>query len=308
MTSLLLSGPVTDVGFLFLSLIVQGVPFLLAGAAVSTLVTQWVPVERILQNFPRRPWVAAACGAGVGFLIPTCECAAVPLVRRLLLRGLPASAALGYLFGSPALNPLALISTWIAYQGNSPWLMVALRAVGGFVIAVGVAWGLTARGNWFAIRGEVALPSGGVSEPATSIPAVPVRSGSGLAQWGLATWNDFWVVSIYYTIGCLLAASLQIGVPFEGMMGGDGVGAIASMMGLAVIMSICSSADAFVANSFVTVPSAAQLAFLWTGPVLDLKLVWMYRLLLRRRAIAILAVAVILGVGLISWLLLPILW
>lgn len=308
MTSLLLSGPVTDGGFLFLSLIVQGVPFLLAGAALSTLVTQWVPVEQLLRSFPRRPWVAAVGGAVVGFVIPSCECAAVPLVRRLLLSGLPASAALGYLFGSPALNPLALISTWIAYQGNSPWLMVVLRAVGGFVIAVGLAWGLTAKGNRFAIRGELALPAGGVSEPAPSIPAVPVRSGSGLASWVLATWNDFWVVSVYYTIGCLVAAGLQIGVPMEGVMSGEGAGAIASMMGLAVIMSMCSSADAFVANSFVMVPLAAQLAFLWTGPVLDLKLIWMYRMVLHCRAIAVLAGAVILGVGLISWVLLPILW
>ncbi len=293
-----------DAGFLFLSLVVQGVPFLLLGAAVSALVNQFVPMERLLSRFPKHPAAAAVCGATVGFLIPTCECAAVPLVRRLLLRGLPASAALGYLFGSPAINPVALVSTWIAYQGYAPWLVVGLRAVGGLVLAAGLAWALTARGNRFSIRGELTLPGGEGMEPLPSIPAEPVHARSGLARWFLGTWNDFWMVAVYYTAGCLLAAVLQVAWPAGWAPAGDGLGAVGYMMGLAVVMSICSSADAFVANSFVTFSLAAQMAFLWTGPVLDLKLAWMYRVLLTRRAIGALAVGVIVTVGVVSWLLL----
>lgn len=297
---------VADGAFLFLSLVVQGVPFLLLGAALSAMVNQWVPVERWLGWVPRHPGLAAVCGALAGFLIPTCECAAVPLVRRLVMRGLPASAALGYLFGSPGVNPVALVSTWIAYQGYGSWLVTGLRAGGGFFLAVGLAWLLTAKGSRFAVRGELLLPGARQGEMDGPIPAQPAVPGSGMARWVLAMWNDFWVVLVYYTLGCLLAAGLQVGWMADWELGE--AWRIPGMMGLAIGMSLCSSADAFVATSFVGVPLAAQLAFLWTGPILDLKLAWMYRVVLTRRAILTLAVAVVAGVWVVSWILSGYLW
>jgi uncharacterized membrane protein YraQ (UPF0718 family) len=59
-----------------------------------------------------------------------------------------------------------------------------------------------------------------------------------------------------------------------------GVGA---MMLLAVLVSVCSEADAFVAASFVTLPAAAKLAFLAIGPMVDLKLIIMYSAFFNKR-------------------------
>ena len=45
------------------------------------------------------------------------------------------------------------------------------------------------------------------------------------------------------------------------------------MAGLAVIMAICSEADAFVAASFTAVPITARLVFMVVGPMVDVKLI-----------------------------------
>jgi uncharacterized membrane protein YraQ (UPF0718 family) len=59
-------------------------------------------------------------------------------------------------------------------------------------------------------------------------------------------------------------------------IGAELVPSVAGMMGLAVLLSVCSEADAFVAASFVTFPAAAHLAFVSIGPMVDLKLIAMF--------------------------------
>jgi uncharacterized membrane protein YraQ (UPF0718 family) len=285
MPSLIIPLWITDTGFLFLSLFVQGIPFLLVGAIISSFVATFLPMERLLRRLPRHPLPAALLGTLAGFLIPTCECAAVPLVRRLLVRGLPASAALGYLFGSPALNPIALISTFTAYQGFDPWLMTASRAGGSFFIASFLGWWLTRAGNQFAIRGELLLTPSANSNLPANLPARPLLSGSKIMAWIVGAWNDFWLVAVFFVLGCLIAALLQVGVPSTWLPDPASLATIPYMMLLAFILSICSSADAFVANSFVSFPLSSHLAFMWTGPVLDIKLLLLYGVILTRRAL-----------------------
>ncbi len=62
------------------------------------------------------------------------------------------------------------------------------------------------------------------------------------------------------------------------------------MMALAILLNLCSEADAFIAASFRgLMPIPAQMAFLLTGPMFDLKLLLMYQSVFRRRAIVVLA-------------------
>ena len=57
------------------------------------------------------------------------------------------------------------------------------------------------------------------------------------------------------------------------------------MMLLAVLMCLCSEADAFVAASFTKMHISAKLAFLVLGPMLDLKLLLMFTRVFRPRLI-----------------------
>ena len=71
---------------------------------------------------------------------------------------------------------------------------------------------------------------------------------------------------------------------------------------MAVLLNLCSEADAFVAASFRSslVPLSAQLAFMVLGPMLDIKLIAMYLKVFRRRAIAALVVLTFTAVFLIT--------
>jgi uncharacterized membrane protein YraQ (UPF0718 family) len=49
--------------------------------------------------------------------------------------------------------------------------------------------------------------------------------------------------------------------------------AVVTLAGLAVVLSICSEADAFVAAGLTGFPLSARLVFLVVGPMVDLKLI-----------------------------------
>ena len=79
----------------------------------------------------------------------------------------------------------------------------------------------------------------------------------------------------YLVVGALAAATLQvvIGRDVIASIADRGVLAVLLLAALAVILSICSEADAFVAASFREFSLSARLTFLVVGPMVDLKLV-----------------------------------
>ena len=60
---------------------------------------------------------------------------------------------------------------------------------------------------------------------------------------------------------------------------------------------MCSTSDAFIAATFVKFPFASRLAFLVFGPVFDLKLVFLYSLVFRRRFVLALGVGLFVLIG-----------
>ena len=104
-------------------------------------------------------------------------------------------------------------------------------------------------------------------------------------------------------LGSLLSAMVQTWLPRSWLLaiGGAPTTSILALMLLAVVVSVCSSVDAFLALGFAAqVTPGALLAFLLLGPVVDLKLVGLFSVLLRPRAIAITTAAASLGVLLIG--------
>jgi uncharacterized membrane protein YraQ (UPF0718 family) len=107
--------------------------------------------------------------------------------------------------------------------------------------------------------------------------------------------GDFFFMGKFLIVGAALAAALQTLLPqslISGVARTPLVGALA-LMAVAYVSSLCSEADAFVAVSFTQFPLGSQLAFLVFGPVLDLKLTFLYTASFRRRfVLRLLAVAV----------------
>ena len=104
--------------------------------------------------------------------------------------------------------------------------------------------------------------------------------------------GEFLDLALLLVMGCAIAALVQTLVPRDWLLavGGAPTLSILSLMLLSLVVSVCSSVDAFLALGFAAqVTPGAVLAFLLLGPVIDLKLIGLFGILLQPRAILVTA-------------------
>ena len=271
-------------GVIFTSIVVEALPFILIGAAASAAIAVFVPARAFarLAQLPAPVQVPAAALAG--FAMPVCECGSVPVARRLILRGVHPSAGIAFMLAAPILNPIVLASTWVAYGAAGKALeMTAARAMLGLLVAIS-AGALIGRHGESLMRTAGEAPGGHDHDH---------KSGSaGAFVEHLA--SDFLFMGRFLVLGAAVAALLQTAVPQDWLSSvahQELLGALA-LMGMAIALSLCSEADAFVAVSFTAFPLGSQLAFLVIGPVVDAKLAVLYGATFRRRfTLRLLAIA-----------------
>ncbi len=123
---------------IFLSLLVEAIPFLLLGVLFSSLLLFMVDERKLVERMPKNPLLGAFIGSLVGFLFPVCECGNVPVARRLLMQGVSTPAAIGFLLAAPTINPIVIWSTWTAFRDQPE--IVVLRVVFSLIIATTVGF------------------------------------------------------------------------------------------------------------------------------------------------------------------------
>jgi len=270
-------------GQVLIAILLEAFPFVLVGAIVSGLIEVLVPAEKLARLIPKSLLARLAVAPLLGILLPVCECGVVPVVRRLIKKGLPLEMAVVYLLSGPIVNPIVLASTVMAFARTRPWwAMPAARAGLGILIAVTVGLVLFATSR---------------KRPAETADAAPESYGqdeSALVHILHHAANDFLLLGGFLLLGSLIAAGAQAFVPRTILVsiGQTPVAASAGMMALAFVLNLCSEADAFVAASFVQFTFASKLAFLVLGPMLDVKLVAMYLAALPRRVLVIVLLVV----------------
>ncbi|MEM8902164.1 MAG: permease [Actinomycetota bacterium] len=244
---------------LFVSIAVQALPFLVLGVVLSGMIAAFVSPELVERLVPRRPAVAVPAAGVAGLALPGCECGSVPIAGRLAAAGTPPAAALTFLLAAPAINPVVLISTAVAFPGE-PSLVLA-RFLASFTAAVVVGWW------WAHRRGDEPLRVAGHEHDA------PQR----WLRFADTASRDLVHAGGYLVVGAAAAASLQLIVPRSTLdaVAGNEVASILVMAALAVTLSICSEADAFVAAGLPQFSLTSRLVFLVVGPVIDLKLIAM---------------------------------
>ena len=252
------SGRLAGAELTFVSLVAESLPFLLAGALISTLLTgRWA--TRVLVGAGRHPRLAAALAPLAGTALPLCDCGLLPIARRL--RATIGGRTVGsFLAGAPLTNPIVIVTTFLAFPGQ-PGMVVA-RVLCGAAIAMAVAGLLTS-------------PPAACSAPHDHDhhhDEPVLRSPMGAVAAELRRTGPMLVV------GAAAAATLKALIPVSALTSVSSqplLGALA-LMALAFVMSLCSQADAFVAAA-LPVGALPRLAFLVLGPVLDLRLAVLYR-------------------------------
>lgn len=253
-----LSAPVLQSWMtVFVAVVVQALPFLVLGVLLSAVIAVLVPPSFFARALPGRPALAVPAAGVAGAILPGCECASVPVAGALVRRGVTPAAALAFLLSAPAINPIVLTATAIAFP-KEPRMVVA-RLVAGLMVAcvMGWLWQRLGRTDWLR---------------------PPARPSSGDAGKGAMFWesvrHDLMHAGGFLVVGAMAAATLRSVVPagWLNAAAGNPVVAILALAVLAVLLSICSEADAFVAASLSQFSLTARLAFLVVGPVIDLKL------------------------------------
>ncbi|MER6945895.1 permease [Nonomuraea sp. NPDC000554] len=242
----------------FVAVCLQALPFLVFGVMLSAAITAFVPPSFWTKALPRQPYAAVPIAGAAGAVLPGCECASVPVASGLMSRGVAPAAALAFLLASPAINPVVLVATAVAFPGNPA--MVVARFVASLTVAVlaGWAWARFGRPEWLRVRAHTVVP--GQSKGGSFVEAMR---------------HDLLHAGGFLVVGGLTAATLNVMVPRSWLtsVGELPVLSVLVLGLLAVLLSICSEADAFVAASMTAFSPTAKLAFLVVGPMVDLKLI-----------------------------------
>lgn len=274
-----------DFAYAFLSVALEGVPFILAGVLLSGLIDVFLPPHVLTRILPRNAALGIILGGLLGAVLPMCECGIVVVIRRLLQKGLPLSTAMAYMLAAPVVNPIVAVSTYAAFRGQGPLEMMLCRMGIAFGVSVVMATLVHFLRRSFVLREGMEADGHGHDHGSTA--------GNKAAAVVRASVGDFLDVTVFFVLGAAVATLFNTAVNQQiiAPLAENRPLAVGSMMGLAALLSLCSTSDAFVAATFTGFPSAAKLAFLVFGPVVDLKLIFIYGLVFRKRFIVLMVLA-----------------
>jgi len=344
-------NPIEKFLVIFPSIVFEALPFIVLGALISGSLEELLPQRLVTQIIPRRRSAAVAVSALLGLCFPMCECGIVPVMRRLLGKGLPLSCAVAYMLAAPIINPVVIASTWAAFSGDRSgldnltsfqmtFLRVAMAFVVAFVTGMVVHRSEKQHGVGALIRpiprhhhhihehhvseklaqghNPAPIPSGSpAAHPSNpSSPShlqtlsldpdnhehlhLPVGHVHAIEEdlesktWRQRLYNisetalhDFVDITCFLILGALLAACVQTFrlLDYAPFVASNAFLAAPAMMLLAILLCLCSEADAFVAANLLSIPLSGKIAFLVLGPMLDIKLFLMYTRVFRRRLI-----------------------
>jgi len=307
----------------FLGIFIEAAPFLLLGTVTSGLIEAFISHDDLMRILPRHPVLATVAGGLMGFAFPVCECGVVPVTRRLYRKGLPAPVGIAFLLAAPVVNPIVIASTYAAFHARAieiVYLRVAVALVA--AVLIGLLFGLQSRADrllrepghvpaWrrspsppapaalavvhdpepslSGLPGRLVLAPAGAA-PALAANARPSRMAliPGLRHALSLAAEEFFEMGRYLILGSLLAAGLRV-VITQGQLEAlatNPVNSVFVMQALAFLLSICSTADAFVALDFAnTFTLGSILGFLTFGPMVDIKSTLMFLGVFRRRAV-----------------------
>ncbi|WP_412067005.1 permease [Paenibacillus sp. alder61] len=267
--------PALDLSFLqtfrtsFLGILLEALPFVLLGSLLSSLLHLFVTEEALDRWIPKHPVASILTACVLGLVFPICECGIIPLIRRLIQKGMPVYIAIVFILSGPIINPVVYGATYMAFRLYPE--MVYARMGLAFLVSASIGFMIYA--TWKSSPLKVTRST----LNSESVAETEMRNRPRGSKWTAVlvhTSDEFFDMGKYLLIGCLLTAGIQSFVAKESltMIGNGPVSSYLFMMGFAFLLSLCSTSDAFVAQTFLTTfSSGSLLAFLVFGPMLDFK-------------------------------------
>ncbi len=306
-----------DVLMAFLSIVFEGAPYILVGTVLSGLIAAFLDSRLLDKVLPKNGVLSTLVAGVLGLVFPVCECAVVPVIKRLVQKGLPVSCAVTYMLAAPIMNPIVAISTLTAFKefqqvtglgsiGNATMTLSRLSL--GYAVAVIVGL-IVLRLRPEQILKPRIIESMGRGRTADGQAHAPGPGfNARLVHAMRAAMGDFLDTSMYFVIGVVITSvfNTQVDQSILNTVAGNEWLALPSIMGLAVVLSLCSTSDAFIAAPMAVFSMAAKLAFLVFGPMMDIKLLFMYSGVFKRRVVLALLIGLFILIGALSepWMML----
>ncbi|EHJ57051.1 hypothetical protein HMPREF9318_00840 [Streptococcus urinalis FB127-CNA-2] len=249
---------------IFLSIIIEALPFVLLGAILSGFIEVYITPDKVQRYLPKNRFLRILFGTFVGFIFPSCECGIVPIINRFLEKKVPSYTAIPFLTTAPIINPIVLFATYSAFGNSMRFLLLRLFGAILTAIILGLMLAFFVDENILKDNLEPLHFHDYSHEKWTKKVFLALAHAI----------DEFFDTGRYLVFGTLIASAMQIYVPTRILtsIGHNKITAILIMMLLAFILSLCSEADAFIGASLLsTFGLAPVLAFLLIGPMIDIK-------------------------------------
>jgi uncharacterized membrane protein YraQ (UPF0718 family) len=300
-----------DVLMAFLSIVFEGAPYILVGTVLSGLISAFLDSRFLDKVLPRNGVLSTLVAGVLGLIFPVCECAVVPVIKRLVQKGLPVSCAVTYMLAAPIMNPIVAVSTLTAFkefQKVSGWETLGNATVTlsrlslGYAVAVIVGLVVLRFRPEQILKEKLAKAVAEGSTVTSQGEAQLVSFNAKLVHAMRAAMGDFLDTSMYFTIGVIITAvfNTQVDQSILNTVASNEWLALPSIMGLAIVLSLCSTSDAFIAAPMAVFSMAAKLAFLVFGPMMDIKLLFLYSGVFKGRVVMALLIGLFILVGALS--------
>lgn len=292
-----------DFAMIFLGLMVEATPFVVLGVLISSLVARFVRSDNILKYKSSNTLIAHIQSMFIGLALPVCECGNIPLAKRLSIVGFKPSEVITFMLAAPILNPLVWFSTVEAF--NLDYGVAVIRIVAGAMIALVIGLIFSTHLNQKDLMLDIPTQVRNFEGFSKTLSNLEEPTEDEHVGFYTTFKTEFLAVFNMLLIGCAIAAAFQIFVPRDiiTVFGQDPILSVFALVGLAFVISICSSVDAFFALSLASTFSLGSImAFLVFGPMIDIKTLSMLKSVYKVKTLVImtmmvLSLSVLLGFG-----------
>ena len=270
---------IKNISIIFTSIFFESLPFLLLGAFISSIIETYVSNETMAKIIPKNKVFGSFVGIFLGLFLPACDCAVIPVSKRLLKKKVPINVAVSFMLASPIINPVVLLSTYYAFYKNNPEVFW-YRLLFGIIIAlvIGIIIGIIYN-NKRVIKNELLDEDDEDDCCSCECEHHHEHHHKHTLKGDLLsiikhTANDMFEVVKYLMFGALIASIVQVMLPRSVMnvFNDNQVLSILVLMIFAYLISLCSTSDSFVGKSLLqSFSKGSVMAYLLLGPMIDVK-------------------------------------
>ena len=254
---------IKDVSIIFISIFFESLPFLILGSLISAIIETFISNDTIAKLIPKNKILGSLVGVFLGFFIPACDCAVIPVSKRLVKKKVPLNVSISFMMASPIINPVVLLSTYYAFYKSNPKIFYLRLVLGiGVSLIIGIIVGFIFKDKEIVLENHACHNHHHHNKDNKFLKIMN------------HTLEDLFDVLKFLMIGAFIASLFQALLPKSLFLlfNKNEILSILVLMLFAYLVSLCSTSDSFVGKTLLsTFSESSIIAYLLLGPMIDIK-------------------------------------